>query len=204
MSVLNHTCNICYNKNTNDTFKCKQCKNSVCDICYASMIFNNENFSDDYINNKTTFKCAFCKFQNVFSTTINNYNTNDKLIKLLIKKSNDNDVDDEYKNMLIHNNNALCNEIDELRKERDELKKELSNEKNDHDLYDKEMNKLFTELKSKMKKKKRHDKNIAALTSKFNEIINHPGYKYELIVQLLDKTKRKTMLYDEIKSIINK
>ena len=39
--------------------------------------------------------------------------------------------------MLIHNNNALCNEIDELRKERDELKKELSNEKNDHDLYDK-------------------------------------------------------------------
>ena len=27
--------------------------------------------------------------------------------------------------MLIHNNNALCNEIDELRKERDELKKEL-------------------------------------------------------------------------------
>ena len=50
--------------------------------------FNNEDFNDDYMNNKTTFKCAFCKFENVFSTTINNYNTNDKLIKILIYKMN--------------------------------------------------------------------------------------------------------------------
>ncbi len=84
----NKCCQICYNKNTNDTLKCKQCKNSVCDICYASITFNNENFNDDYMNNKTTFKCAFCKFQNVFSTTINNYDTNDKLIKLLIQINN--------------------------------------------------------------------------------------------------------------------
>ena len=84
--MSNKCCQICYNKTTNDTLKCKQCKNSVCDVCYASIIFNNEKFNDDYMNNKTTFKCAFCKFENVFSTTINNYNTNDKLIKLLIKK----------------------------------------------------------------------------------------------------------------------
>ena len=203
MSV-NHTCNICYNKNTNDTLKCKQCKNSVCDICYASIIFNNENFNEDYMNNKTTLKCAFCKFENVFSTTINNYNTNDKLIKLLINKSNDNDIDDEYKNALIHNNNVLCNEIDELKKERDELKKELSNERNEHDLYNKKMNEDFTKLKSIWKKMhKQYEKNLTELRSKFNEIINHPGYKYEQIVQLLDNTKRKTILYDEIKSIIN-
>ncbi len=31
------------------------------------------------MNNKATINCAFCKFENVFSTTIKNYNTNDKL-----------------------------------------------------------------------------------------------------------------------------
>ncbi len=50
---------------------------------------------------------------------------------------------------------------------------------------------------------KKYEKNLTILRSKFNEIINHPGYKYELIVKLLEKTKRKTILYDEIKSIIN-
>ena len=135
-------CQICYNKNINDTLKCKQCKNCICDVCYASIIFNNENFNDDYMNHKTTLKCAFCKFENVFSTTINNYNTNDKLIKLLIKKSND--KNDKYGNditfnELLHDNNSLYNEIDELKKERDELKKELSNEKINQELYEKKL-----------------------------------------------------------------
>ena len=123
---MNKCCQICYNKNINDTLKCKQCKNSVCDICYASITFNNENFNDDYMNNKTTFKCAFCKFQNVFSTTINNYNINDKLIKLLIQINN-------TKFIVI---NTLVRDINNLRKcnkslicENNVLNKKLNNVK---------------------------------------------------------------------------
>ena len=123
---MNKCCQICYNKNTNDTLKCKQCKNSVCDICYASITFNNENFNDDYMDNKTIFKCAFCKFQNVFSTTINNYNTNDKLIKLLIQINN-------TKFIVI---NTLVRDINNLRKcnkslicENNVLNKKLNNVK---------------------------------------------------------------------------
>ena len=37
-------CEICYNKNTNDILKCKQCKNCVCDECYANITFNNVTF----------------------------------------------------------------------------------------------------------------------------------------------------------------
>jgi predicted metal-binding protein len=98
----------------------------VCDICYASITFNNENFNDDYMDNKTIFKCAFCKFQNVFSTTINNYNTNDKLIKLLIQINNN-------KFIVI---NTLVRDINNLRKcnkslicENNVLNKKLNNVK---------------------------------------------------------------------------
>ena len=97
VSKMSNNCQICYNKNTNDLLKCKQCKNNVCDVCFANIIFNNQNFNNDYIDNKTKFTCPFCKYHNVFNTKINNYNTNDKLIKLLIKKSHDTNFDDEYK-----------------------------------------------------------------------------------------------------------
>ena len=76
--------------------------------------------------------------------------------------------------------------------------------RNEQDLYHKKMNDDFTKLNQYGKKMhKQYEKHLSALRSKFNEIINHPGYKYEQIVQLLDNTKRKTILYDEIKSIIN-
>ena len=42
------TCCICYNKNTNDNLKCKTCKNCVCDVCYANIIYNNIEFSLSY------------------------------------------------------------------------------------------------------------------------------------------------------------
>ena len=185
-------CQICYNKNTNDTLKCKQCKNSVCDVCYASIIFNNENFNDDYMNNKTTLKCAFCKFENVFSTTINNYNTNDKLIKLLINKNEYNEIDDDedddltntrvnnaYTNALIHNNNSLCNQIDELKKKLNEST--LANKQ-----YETAMNGFISRLKK-----------IETQTK------NKPCVKYDKIVYLIQNTKRRTMLYDEIYYIIH-
>ena len=185
-------CQICYNKNTNDTLKCKQCKNSVCDVCYASIIFNNENFNNDYMNNKTTLKCAFCKFENVFSTTINNYNTNDKLIKLLINKNEYNEIDDDedddltntrvdnaYTNALIHNNNSLCNQIDELKKKLHEST--LLNKQ-----YETKMKDVISKLKKIEEKTK-----------------NEPGVKYDKIVDLIKNTKRRTILYDEIYYIIH-
>jgi hypothetical protein len=134
----------------------------VCDICYASIIFNYENFNDDYLNNKTTLKCAFCKFKNVFSTTINNYNTNDRLIKLLIQKKKDKDI-------VV---NTLVREINNLR----ECNKSLVCENN---VLNKKLNNIKLEIEYK------------------------PDEKLKQIEDVIKNTKRKTILYDEIKSIIN-
>ena len=120
------TCCICYNKNTNDNLKCKTCKNQVCDECYANIIYNNIEISLSYNKNEPLYKCPFCKNDNIFSTTINNYNTNDKLIKLLIQINN-------TKFIVI---NTLVREINNLRKcnkslicENNVLNKKLNNVK---------------------------------------------------------------------------
>jgi hypothetical protein len=142
------------------------------------------------MNNKTTFKCAFCKFENVFSTTINNYNTNDKLIKLLINKNEYNDIDEdddltntnidnEYTNVLIHNNNSLCNQIDELKKKLHEST-----------LLNKQYETKMKDVVSKLKKIEEKTK-------------NEPGVKYDKIVDLIKNTRRRTILYDEIYYIIH-
>jgi hypothetical protein len=134
----------------------------VCDICYASIIFNYENFNDDYLNNKTTLKCAFCKFKNVFSTTINNYNTNDRLIKLLIQKKKDKDI-------VV---NTLVREINNLR----ECNKSLVCENN---VLNKKLNNIKLEIEYK------------------------PDEKLKQIEDVIKNTKKRTILYNEIKSIIN-
>jgi hypothetical protein len=134
----------------------------VCDICYASIIFNYENFNDDYLNNKTTLKCAFCKFKNVFSTTINNYNTNDRLIKLLIQKKKDKDI-------VV---NTLVREINNLR----ECNKSLVCENN---VLNKKLNNIKLEIEYK------------------------PDEKLKKIEDVIKNTKKRTILYNEIKSIIN-
>jgi hypothetical protein len=134
----------------------------VCDICYASIIFNYENFNDDYLNNKTTLKCAFCKFKNVFSTTINNYNTNDRLIKLLIQKKKDKDI-------VV---NTLVREINNLR----ECNKSLVCENN---VLNTKLNNIKLEIEYK------------------------PDEKLKQIEDVIKNTKKRTILYNEIKSIIN-
>ena len=91
-------CEICYNKNTNDILKCKQCKNCVCDECYANITFNNVTFMSYFNNDKTLYNCPYCKFENTFSTKINNFNTNNKLIKLVLNKSKNNDI--EFNNLV--------------------------------------------------------------------------------------------------------
>jgi hypothetical protein len=122
------TCCICYNKNTNDNLKCKTCKNQVCDECYANIVFNNCQFMPNYMENKTLFNCPFCTHENIFSTTINNYNTNNRLIQLLIIKLNENNKNynklvnemnnlKECNNILLHENNILNKNINKIRLE---------------------------------------------------------------------------------------
>ena len=128
----------------------------------------------------------------MFSTTINNYNTNDKLIKLLINKNEYNEIDDDedddltntrvdnaYTNALIHNNNSLCNQIDELKKKLHEST-----------LANKQYETVMKDVISKLKKIETQTK-------------NKPGVKYDKIVKLIQNTKRRTMLYDEIYYIIH-
>jgi len=126
----------------------------VCDICYASIIFNYENFNDDYLNNKTTLKCAFCKFKNVFSTTINNYNTNDRLIKLLIQKKKDKDI-------VV---NTLVREINNLR----ECNKSLVCENN---VLNKKLNNIKLEIEYKPDEKLKQIEDVIKNTKKKNNII---------------------------------
>ena len=83
--MSNKTCSICYNHYTNDNLKCKTCKNEVCDDCYANIVFNEDEFTFNFMQDKLFFKCPFCVSENNFSTNINNFNINNKLIKLLIE-----------------------------------------------------------------------------------------------------------------------
>lgn len=173
-------CQICYNKNTNDVLKCKQCKNNICDVCFANIIFNNEKFNDNYMNNKSIYSCPYCKYDNVYNTKINNYNTNDKLIKLLIKQKND--KVDLFKNDIVEFNNTLMNELDDLKKHIYNLELELSNVKITNTITS---NKL---IKS---------------TAKLNNINDFNIVKYSKIIDVLNNTKRKTILHNEISNIIN-
>jgi hypothetical protein len=177
---MSKNCQICYNKNTNDLLKCKQCKNNVCDVCFANIIFNNEKFNDDYMNNKTKFTCPYCKYHNVFNTKINNYNTNDKIIKLLIKQKND--KVDLFNNDIVEFNNTLMNELDDLKKIIYNLEDELSNVKFNNTIIS---NKLIES------------------TAKLQQINDFNIVKYSKIIDVLNNTKRKTILFNEINDIIN-
>ena len=173
-------CQTCYNKNINDVLKCKQCKNNICDVCFANIIFNNQKFNDNYMNNKSIYSCPYCKHDNVYNTKINNYNTNDKLIKLLIKQKND--KVDLFNNDIVEFNNTLMNELDDLKIYIYNLELELSNVKITNTITS---NKL---IKSTVKLQQLNDFNIV---------------KYSKIIDVLNNTKRKTILHNEISNIIN-
>ena len=65
----NKICIICYNNDTNDNLKCKQCKHSVCNDCFSNIIFNKEIFMPNFIFDKQLYECCFCKYENNFSTS---------------------------------------------------------------------------------------------------------------------------------------
>ena len=176
---MSKNCNICYSKNTNDLLKCTQCKNNVCDMCFPNIIFNNTTFNKDYMDNKTIYNCPFCKYNNVFSTKINNYNTNDNLIKLLIKKNISNL--NSFNNDIVQFNNQLMNETDELKKEIYNLNTKLSEVKG------KNRNITIKLVESKKQLKQLHDFSME---------------KYLKIIDILNNTKRKTILYNDIYKVI--
>ena len=70
-----NNCYICYNKNTNEILKCRQCENNVCDVCFANTIANNENSMIITWIIKVFILAHI--FNNVFNSKTNNYDTND-------------------------------------------------------------------------------------------------------------------------------
>ena len=76
------------------------------------------------MQDKSFFKCPYCVSDNLFSTTINNYNTNNRLIKLLISKMNKNNIN--YNN-LKHELNNLRNFNDEILNDNNDLENQISN-----------------------------------------------------------------------------
>ena len=167
----NKTCIICYNNNTNDNLKCKTCKNCICSICYANIVFNHQNFIYNFVADKSIFKCPFCKNENTFSTKINNFDTNNRLIKLSIKTIHDNNI--EFNN--------LVDDLNIARKQYYELQDELNKLKNIN--YN-----LSTEVK----------------TFKLNLEYKPSIDKLKEIEDVIKNTKKTTILFNQINSILNK
>jgi len=121
MSVLNNICNICYSNETHHKLKCNTCKHNVCNDCFSNILFNTDKFNETYIDDITNFKCPYCTNMTTFSPKkLNHFNINDKLVKLLIKKSHDKDLDYEHKKLLIESYNGLLDQVNELKKQLDE------------------------------------------------------------------------------------
>jgi hypothetical protein len=173
----NKTCIICYNKNSHDNLKCRTCNNKVCDDCYANIIYNNINFQFDFKEDKSLYSCPFCKNTNVFSTTINNYNTNNKLIKLLLQTMDKNNV--EF--------NKLVDDIDYLRNLNDEIL--FENKKCSHLVEENRLLRLQLESKP-------HNNEVLQL--EYKPTVD----KLEKIEQLIKKTSKRTILFNQINDIL--
>ena len=196
----NKICNICYNNNINDNLKCKTCKNEVCDDCYANIVFNEDKFIFNFMQDKSFFKCPFCVSDNIFSTTINNYNTNNRLIKLLILKMNNGSIN--YKK-LVHELNNLRNFNDEILNDNNDLENQISNLRK----FNFELIKKNKELKALIPK----PDIFSILENQTLELEYKPEKekiekmeKLEKIEILIKSTKKNTILYNQIHDILNK
>ena len=196
--INNKICNICYNKDTNDMLKCKQCKHEVCDECYANITFNNEEFILYFNDDKSLYNCPYCKKNNVLSTNINNSNTNNKLIKLLLKKMNNNNI--EFNN-LVDDINNVRNYNKTISDENEKFKNQLHNLRSfnyeilaENRAFKNEINIIKSDLEYNIKKTK-------VLELEYKQPPNNN--KLEKIEQLLKKTSKRTILYDKITCILN-
>jgi hypothetical protein len=193
--MSNKTCSICYNHYTNDNLKCKTCKNEVCDDCYANIVFNEDEFIFNFMQDKSFFKCPFCVSDNIFSTTINNYNTNNRLIKLLISKINKNNIN--YNN-LKHELNNLRNFNDEILNDKNDLENQITNlRKFNFELIkkNKELNNQLNNVNIDLKQ--------TCLELEYKPE-NEKLEKLEKIENLIKSTRKNTILYNQINDILNK
>ena len=193
--MSNKTCSICYNNNINDNLKCKTCKHEVCDDCYANIVFNEDEFTFNFMQDKSFFKCPYCVSDNLFSTTINNYNTNNRLIKLLISKMNKNNIN--YNN-LKHELNNLRNFNDEILNDNNDLENQINNLRK----FNFELIKKNKELKALIPKQ-----DIFSILETLEleyKPENEKLEKLEKIENLIKSTKKNTILYNQINDILNK
>ena len=198
----NKTCDICYKNynNTTSSLKCRQCTNEICDDCYSNIVFNKDMFMPNFILDIQQYDCPFCRYTNTCSTKINNFNTCNKLIKLLIYKMNKNNiiynnVVNDYNNSIIDNNkilnenNDLNNQLNNLRRfnlkilnENEDLKNQLNNLKLDSEIKIKNIEEINQSLELEYKPKKD---------------------KLDKIESIIKNTKRETVLFNQISFILN-
>ena len=198
---INDICHICYNNERHHKLKCNTCNHDVCNTCFSRIIFNGENFNDNYMNDITLFRCPFCTNKTTFTIKkMNHYNINDKLVKLSIKKNKK--YYEDYNNMIndnikiVDNNNFLINEVHELNNEINNLNIKII------DIQDKKL--VIENILVDIKQKKTKIKNkLIEANLKIKNISNYSAIKYDQIITLLNNTKRKTVLFDQINQIIN-
>jgi hypothetical protein len=187
MSDNNNKCCICFDKTINNNCKCKQCKNCLCDICFANIIYKGT-FALNFKNHKSVLECPFCKIVNIFNTQIHNFNVNDKLIRLLLEQMNKDNI--EYNN-LMDEANYLKNELFKSSNYVQELEELLEQEKaRVSELQISIDENLFFENKERYKR---------VLTLEYKP----EREKLNKIKNIIKNTKRETILYNEIKNILD-
>ena len=81
------SCSICYDNNFNTTVKCRVCKHSTCNNCFANILLSDENFTFCIIKNlPIIYNCCYCKSGNRLQE--NNKEIQHELIEILEKKLN--------------------------------------------------------------------------------------------------------------------
>ena len=196
------TCGICYKQFDygNSCLKCRQCINVVCDDCYSNIVFNNELFMPNFILDRQQYNCPFCRYTNTCSTKINNFNTCNKLIKLLIYKMNKNNIRynslvDDFNDSKIDNskilneNNELNNQLNNLRSFNLKLLNESKDLKN-------QLNNIKLDSEYKIKHIEENNNKLELEYKPINE-------KLEKIESVIKNTKRGTILFNQINFILN-
>ena len=196
----NKICNICYNNETSNIIKCKQCKHVVCDECFSNIVFKDKLFMPRFILSHQVYKCPFCQYENDFNTNINNYNVNNKLIKLLILKFNKNNIN--YNN-LVHELNNLRNFRDEILNDNNDLENQIANlRKFNFELIKK--NKELSALIPQQDIFSILENQTLELEYKPEKEKIEKMEKLEKIEILIKSTKKNTILYNQINDILNK
>ena len=180
MNTNTITCNICYSNEIHHKIKCNTCKHNVCSDCFGNIIFNNDKFHDNYIDDTACYRCPYCTNNTTFtSKKLNHLNINDKLVKLVIKETKQYV---SYAINIIEDYNILVDENIKMKNEINVLKRELEDEK---------------------EKKIRYRDRLKESKLQIQLFDGFPAAKYEKINELLKITNKRTILYNQIKYIIN-